>query len=207
MKKPERRDCWCPGEQKCLLRQSAINISRHVLLVNKFRQTRGELTSENLSATMYRTLQDLSSAAWRSVGITRVSRSSWGSRVAMLTQASTASSRTESYWYRYRHKFSWSFRSQRVQKTTLSSYLLIRGQSSKEGNYVTFYIIQLQNFSKLPQFRCCCPADHGCVIWAQCAKMPTKKSYFFNLNCRLINMPKIYKIINQTVEKIDRSFM
>lgn len=53
-------------------------------------------TSENLSATMYRTLQDLSSAAWRSVGITRVSRSSCGSRVAMLTQASTASSRTES---------------------------------------------------------------------------------------------------------------
>lgn len=136
---------------------------------------RGELTSENLSATMYRTLQDLSSAAWRSVGITRVSRSSWGSRVAMLTQASTASSRTESWQRRYSRNFSQSFRAKGDTRKQDRSYLLIGGQSSEEGNDVTFYIIQLQNFSKLPQFGCCCTADHGSVIWAQCAKMPTKR--------------------------------
>ncbi len=60
-----------------------------------------KLTSQNLSATMYRTRQDLSLAALLSVGMTRVSTSGLVRRLAMAAQASTANRRTESYWGKY----------------------------------------------------------------------------------------------------------
>ena len=53
-------------------------------------------TSVNLSATMYRTLQDLSLAASLSVGITSCSVSSEGRMAAIAAHASTARRRTES---------------------------------------------------------------------------------------------------------------
>jgi hypothetical protein len=53
-------------------------------------------TSVNLSATIYRTLQELSEVHKRKVGITKSFTSSCVSNEAILTQASIAKRRTES---------------------------------------------------------------------------------------------------------------
>lgn len=83
---------------------------------------------------------------------------------------------------------SWFSHQSSSRKEHTWPYLLIGGQGSEEGNDVTFYIIQLQDFGKFSEFGRGSTAHHRSVVWAQGAKMPEKESQRFNYRqCNLSN--------------------